>query len=471
MENRGVIKEGLLPYLFMDLDRKKWTGVLFVEREKRKKEFYIKNGCVGYSKSNLLSETLGRVMLSNGLIKISDHQRALEIMKEKGVKLGTALKEIGYKEDISNALKLQLETRVKELFLWKDGRWEILDKKIDEDKFPFWAETDMVYLISKGISIMDETFFIRNREKFLSSIYVMGIKDNRVRVPLSLEEILKGKLSGRDFIRAIGDDEKGLRVLYFYEVVGIIKMVKESKEKKEEVSVIPEEKEMYDKLLERFNFLKSASFFERLGVKRDAGINEIKEKYYALAREFHPDRFHNFKSDVIRDIADRVFTLINDAYSTLSDPQKRDEYEFFYDESASFRIKEKEDVVSAEIQFQKAEVLEKKGNLKEALEFYKWACKLNPKESLYLAKVGWTAFRLGKRNGDLRMVEEGKKDLFKAYSLSSQSDTITYLVASLYRAEGDYKKTVEFLEKTLSLNPLHEGAKREINFFKRKEKM
>jgi hypothetical protein len=44
-------------------------------------------------------------------------------------------------------------------------------------------------------------------------------------------------------------------------------------------------------------------------------------------------------------------------------------------------------------------------------------------------------------------------------------------VASIYRAEGDHKKTIEFLEKTLNLNPLHEQAKRELNILKRKEKV
>ena len=475
MENKGEIREGEIPYLLMDLDRKKWTGVLFVEKEKIKKEFYIKNGMIGYSRSNLLSETLGRVMLSYGLIKASEHEKTLEIMKEKKIKWGEALRELGYKEDISNALRAQIEVRIKDLFQWKEGRWEIFTKEVVEDKFPFWSEMDIVYLISKGISAMDEAFFIRHRENFLNSLYEVGMKDGRVRIPPSVEKLFNGEFTGKDFINAIGDEKKGLRALYFFEVVGIIKRVKEiSKQKqkqKEDIQIPSEDREIYNKLLEKFNFLKTASFFERLGVGREASINEIKEKYYALAREFHPDRFHTYKSEAIRDLADRIFTLINDAYNTLSDPQKREEYASFHDESTNSGLGKREDIVTAEAQFQKAEILEKKGDLKSALEFYRWACKLNPKEPLYMAKMGWTAYRIGKREKNPDMMRDGMKNVFKAYSLSPQSDTIAYLVASVYRAEGDYKKTIEFLEKTVTLNPSHEQAKRELNILKRKEKI
>jgi|GEM_PF-1282540 len=473
MENKGEIREGEIPFLLMDLNRKGWTGILFLEKEKIKKEFYIKNGMIGYSRSNLLSETLGRVMLSYGLIKAAEHQKALEIMEKKKIKWGEALIELGYREDISNALRAQIEVRVKDIFQWKDGRWEIFAKEVVENRFPFWSEIDMVYLISKGISAMDEAFFMRNRENFLNSIYRVGVKDGRVRIPPSVENLFNGEFTGKDFINAIGDENKGLRALYFFEVVGVIKKVKmvSKSEKKEDVHVLPEDKEIYNKLLEKFNFLKTASFFERLGVEREASINEIKEKYYALAREFHPDRFHSYKSEAVRDLADRIFTLINDAYNTLSDPQKREEYSSFADESTNFTFGKKEDIVTAETQFQKAEILEKRGDLKSALEFYRWAYKLNPKEPVYMAKMGWTAYRIGKREKNLDMVREGMKDVFKAYSLSPQNDTIAYLVASIYRAEGDHKKTIEFLEKTLNLNPLHEQAKRELNILKRKEKV
>jgi curved DNA-binding protein CbpA len=63
------------------------------------------------------------------------------------------------------------------------------------------------------------------------------------------------------------------------------------------------------------------NFYEVLGVSRNASKKEIKEKYYSLARKFHPDR----ASD--KQIADKMFVQINRAYSTLYNDSKREKYD------------------------------------------------------------------------------------------------------------------------------------------------
>jgi len=63
------------------------------------------------------------------------------------------------------------------------------------------------------------------------------------------------------------------------------------------------------------------TFYEVLGVPRNASKTEIKEKYYALARKFHPDRAQD------KQTADRLFVQINRAYSTLYNDAKRAKYD------------------------------------------------------------------------------------------------------------------------------------------------
>lgn len=62
-------------------------------------------------------------------------------------------------------------------------------------------------------------------------------------------------------------------------------------------------------------------FYQVLGVKRDAGADEIKKAYRALAKKLHPDLNPGDKA------AEAKFKEINDAYQTLSDPQKRKAYD------------------------------------------------------------------------------------------------------------------------------------------------
>lgn len=61
--------------------------------------------------------------------------------------------------------------------------------------------------------------------------------------------------------------------------------------------------------------------YKVLGVSKDAGAEDIKKAYRKLALETHPDRNPGNKE------AEERFKKIQEAYSILSDPQRRDRYD------------------------------------------------------------------------------------------------------------------------------------------------
>jgi DnaJ-class molecular chaperone len=62
------------------------------------------------------------------------------------------------------------------------------------------------------------------------------------------------------------------------------------------------------------------NFYEVLGVSQDAAEQELKKTYRSLSLKYHPDR--NPEED-----AKSKFQAINEAYETLSDPEKRKQYD------------------------------------------------------------------------------------------------------------------------------------------------
>lgn len=63
------------------------------------------------------------------------------------------------------------------------------------------------------------------------------------------------------------------------------------------------------------------NYYEVLGLPRTASQQDVKKKYHELARQFHPDRAQD------KELAQRLFVQINQAYQTLIDPEKRARYD------------------------------------------------------------------------------------------------------------------------------------------------
>ncbi|KAL8560636.1 hypothetical protein ACOMHN_062881 [Nucella lapillus] len=68
--------------------------------------------------------------------------------------------------------------------------------------------------------------------------------------------------------------------------------------------------------------ISQGDLYDVLGVRKGASTQEIKSAYKKMAREWHPDK------NKAPDATDR-FTKINEAYETLSDDQKRRDYDNF----------------------------------------------------------------------------------------------------------------------------------------------
>lgn len=76
------------------------------------------------------------------------------------------------------------------------------------------------------------------------------------------------------------------------------------------------------------------NYYELLEVNSSASFEEIKSSYRALCQEYHPDKLPPGTPEKARKHIEERFKQINEAFSTLSDPESRRKYDFFLSPNA-----------------------------------------------------------------------------------------------------------------------------------------
>lgn len=160
----------------------------------------------------------------------------------------------------------------------------------------------------------------------------------------------------------------------------------------------PEELKRREEILKEIEkheeILKTGTFFDLLGVKRDDSAQIVKKAFFRLAKKFHPDTNPAFFVGEFRERAEIVFTRVGEAYNTLIDKKAREEYIFALDHNISKEdIERANKALEAEDTFLKAEVLFKKGDFRGAQTTLEEAIRLNPDEPEYFVYLGWCQFK------------------------------------------------------------------------------
>lgn len=98
--------------------------------------------------------------------------------------------------------------------------------------------------------------------------------------------------------------------------------------------IVPNYPSLREKMRECQELYKKASkkdYYKILGVNKDASLEDIKKAYKKLALKHHPDK--NTGSEEQRKEAEKKFKEISEAYSILSHPDKRKQYDLGGDEA------------------------------------------------------------------------------------------------------------------------------------------
>ena len=209
--------------------------------------------------------------------------------------------------------------------------------------------------------------------------------------------------------------------------------------------------------------IQEENYYQILEVDPKATIDQIREAYFSLAKDFHPDRLAALGLQDLAKPAEEIFRYVNEAHSTLGDRDKRIEYDKELREGD--KKQEVHNALTAEFAFQKGLVHLRTKAFPEALQSFKEAYKLNPKEGEHLA---YTACSLvSDPKGDAKkLLPMVKEQLLKSIHISPHSAACHHFLGEIYLAMGEERRAFTCFDKVLEIQPKHLEATRHLRIIR-----
>ena len=484
-EKWGKLSDIGFPRLLHNIFTARGTAsTLDIEDKNIKKRFFFKAGVPVYSISNVLNEVLGRLMVRKGVITQEIYEKSLEIMLNGKKKQGDVLLSSGHitSHQLNDALNIQAKERLFSAFNWLNGTYHYQTiEKLPKDLFlsPIHPAYAILHALKGGYYPADriKAAIDDNKEQLVafSNKTVYALEDFQ---PTPAETRVLTLIDGNKKLGEIlvetetkfSISKEDIYPFIYALLATDILILKQLEKEKKPNGPSPEDRALIEELTGKYIHMKSLNSFEILGISQNADCDTIKKAYFKMAKQYHPDRYHNNIQDVLTAASD-IFTLINTAYNTLTDENARRAYEESLKNSG-----EKQDIhqdaaniMNAELQFQKGKVALSRKDYKSAKEALEWTIKLNPNEGEYQAYLGWTIFNLSPK--DAAEIKKAKELIQDGIASNPKQDRAYYFLGVIHRVEGKLEEAEAAFNKAVQKNPHLSEAQSELRLIQtRKQK-
>jgi curved DNA-binding protein CbpA len=496
---KGKLSEHPLVELIREIASKSLSGSLRLEHERAQTAIYFDDGQLIYAAANVRTLRLREYVTKLGIVPEKD--RGILERKLPDLALAAVLSSSGAlkQTEIDSVLAALVADIVRVALLWADGSWEFDDRaRLDS---PVRVELDTPNLLREAAQRMALTVAsdrFRNPGEMISRLSEASLLGtfspaesfmlSRLDEPTRLEDLVA--LSGLP-------EAEAYRVIYGLALGGLIEReywqnafrTEAPKTRKPTPPVAPEttaaaagkgdsrwtsasaDDEELQRLLSRLSEAKN--YYEVLELSTTAGANEIKDAYYALARRYHPDRFHLQSGTPLHAKLSSAFARITQAYERLTDAKARSAYDkaiersrrladagaekaaFGPDPADDLKFKTgdpRTDAGRAEHNFREGIGAMKEGRVDAAISYLAAAARLAPQEARYRAYYGRA---LAASEKTRRLAES---EIQAAVQLDSGSATFRTMLAELYFDLKFHKRAEAEVERALAIDPKNLNA-------------
>ncbi|MEW6431833.1 MAG: DnaJ domain-containing protein, partial [Myxococcota bacterium] len=213
-----------------------------------------------------------------------------------------------------------------------------------------------------------------------------------------------------------------------------------------------------------FAQMKKQTFFEVLGVKKDADPGAVKAAYFKLAKSYHPDTVSPGTPEALAKAKADIFALVGEANRVLSDPKLKAEYIAELDAGGTGEKVDVSALFLAEELFEKGRILVKARKFSEAVKMLDDAIKANAEEGEFYVWRGYAKF-FGFPDKKLGQTE-AMKDINYGLKKNPHVAAAHFFIGMMAKLNGDNAAAKKAFQQCVKMDPQHIDAQRELRLMK-----
>jgi curved DNA-binding protein CbpA len=498
---KGKLTDQPLAELIREISSKRLSGTLRLEFEQAKTAVYFDGGQVIYAAANIRSLRLREYLSKRHVVPQTELANLNTNLSD--LALAAALRASGklQQPQIDGLLVTLVADVLRVAMLWTEGSWEFDERsrlaeavRVSVDKVDLLREAAL-RLPPKFVALR----FRNSKELFSRAVEaqrIIGLLPNETLIlslldaPMTLEQLLAG--CGLPVSEA-------QQFLYGLTLAGLVEREywknafrTQAKPAKEQTpATIAQQKadgqtsaddrwamKGEDADLEKFfaRLSQATTHYEVVNLPPTAAANEIKDTYYALARRYHPDRFHIQSGTSLHARISSAFARITQAYETLTDPNARAVYDSTLERARRFAssrtgatptgsvVTGTEDLDlnleptetklgEAEYNFREGVGALQQGRIEAAVTHLATASHLEPMEARYRAYYGRA---LGASETNRRLAET---EIQSAVKLEPNNAVYRTMLAELYFDLRFHRRAQTELDRALAIDPNNPSAR------------
>jgi tetratricopeptide (TPR) repeat protein len=498
---KGKLTDQPLAELIREIADKEMSGSVRLEHEQAQTVIYFEHGQIVYAAANLRTLRLREYLVKRAAITETERARFNANLSDLDLAEALASSRTMRRNDIDALLTILVSDVLRVALLWTEGTWE-LDERARLAK-SVQLSFDIPTLLREAARRMPYAFVsqrFRNASEMISRASEISPTSNLQASESFILSRLDDDLKLGELIMLSGQPEiDALHVIYGLTLSGLLrrefwrnafrtdpsKLVKDTatassasspsvtqtEQSDNWVSATLENEEL-EKFLTRLR--NATNYYEVLELPRSAQANEIKESYYAMARRYHPDRFHLKSGTRLHAEISSAFARVTQSYETLTDSNARLTYDHTLQRSDDLARTQKandpvakendaddfdsdtdapnSDLGRADYHFREGFGALQQGRISAAIKHLSNAARLQPEDAKFRAHYGRA---LAADDNTRRLAEN---ELQTAVKLEPENVTFRTMLAELYFQLNFHRRARTELDRALALDPRNAAA-------------